>query len=84
MGGTTMRTLTISLDKQRLANLDALAERQNRSLEEVALEALDKYLDEDAWFRAEVQKGLDAAERGEWVTQEEMDAEMARLGIHVG
>lgn len=79
-----MRTLTISLDKQRLANLDALAERQNRSLEEVALEALDKYLDEDAWFRAEVQKGLDAAERGEWVTQEEMDAEMARLGIHVG
>jgi predicted transcriptional regulator len=38
-----------------------------------------RVLEEDARFRAGVQKGLAAAERGDFVEEEEMDARIARM-----
>ncbi|HMK89884.1 MAG TPA: hypothetical protein VK446_09675 [Methylocystis sp.] len=35
--------------------------------------------DYDAWFRARVREGLDAFERGEILTQEEAEADFARM-----
>jgi len=38
-----------------------------------------RYLDEEARFLAPVEKGLAAAERGEFIEEEEMDARIERM-----
>jgi len=78
-----MQATSIRLDDDTLLRLDALAEYRNCSRAALIKEAVDKYLEYDAWFRAEVQKGIDAADRGEVVTQEQMDADMREMGLDV-
>ncbi len=38
-----------------------------------------RYLDEDARFLAAVEKGITAAERGEFIEEEEMDARLEAM-----
>jgi predicted transcriptional regulator len=38
-----------------------------------------RLLEEDTRFRAAVKKGLDAAARGDFIEEEEMDARIARM-----
>lgn len=49
----------------------------------VIQEVLSKSLNYDAWLRAEVQKGIDAADRGDFISQEEMDDVVRGMGIRV-
>ena len=42
-------------------------------------DVLARYLDAEANFLAAVEKGLAAAERGEFVEEEEMDARIERM-----
>jgi predicted transcriptional regulator len=39
----------------------------------------DRYLDEEARFLAAVEKGIAAAERGEFIEEEEMDARLEAM-----
>ena len=49
----------------------------------VIKEAVAQYLEYDAWFRAKVRQGLDAARAGQVVSHEEAKQRMRALGIHV-
>jgi len=40
---------------------------------------LPRYLDEDARFLAAVERGIAAAERGEFIEEEEMDARLEAM-----
>ena len=42
-------------------------------------DVLVRYLDDEARFLAAVEKGIAAAERGEFIEEEEMDARIERL-----
>jgi predicted transcriptional regulator len=45
-----------------------MASEAGRDVDELAREAVDRYLAEEAHFRAAVQQGIDAADRGEFLT----------------
>ena len=66
--------ITTRLDNDALARLDALATMLDRSRAWIVAKAVQRYVDEELEFRAFVQEGVDAADRGELISQEEMEA----------
>lgn len=57
---------------------DHLAEESHRSESDLANEALSLYLAQQRRITARIQEGLAQAQRGEFVTDEEMEAFFAR------
>lgn len=54
------------------ARIAKLAEDQGRKTEALVLEAVERLVDYDEWFAREVDKGLAAADRGEFVEHEDV------------
>jgi predicted transcriptional regulator len=66
--------VTARLDADLSDRLDTLAARQERSRAAVVERAVRRYVDEELTFLAFVQEGVDSADRGELIGQEEMEA----------
>lgn len=64
--------MEVNLHPDLQARLAQLAARQGRDTEALAREAIERLVDYDEWFIAEVEKGLAAADRGELLTHEEV------------
>ncbi|MBV8631659.1 MAG: hypothetical protein JOZ83_12085 [Silvibacterium sp.] len=62
----------MSADTER--KLVRLAEQQGRDSESLIVEAVERMIDYDQWFLAEVEQGLAAADRGEFVEHEQVGA----------
>jgi predicted transcriptional regulator len=65
---------TIRLDDEMLAKLDALAADTDRSRSWIAAKAIESYVELNAWQIAKIKEGIAQADRGEFATEEEMDA----------
>jgi len=52
--------------------LSRLANEQGRDRESLVVEAVERMVGYDAWFVQEVEKGLAAADRGEFLEHEEI------------
>ena len=79
-----MSLTQIDLDETTLARLDAFAQNQSETRENIILQAITRYLsladsDYEAWFRAKVEAGLQDAREGKTVSHEEMETEAAAL-----
>jgi predicted transcriptional regulator len=61
------------------ARLTKVAEQEGVHPEELVKGAALRMLQEDALFRAGVRKGLEQANRGEFIEEEEMDARVKRM-----
>lgn len=72
MSGSTV--ITTRLDAEMLARLDQLAVAVDRSRAWLVAKAVQRYVDEELEFRAFVQAGIDSADRGDLISQEEMEA----------
>ena len=59
--------MEIRLSPDQEAHLAALAANQGRSADEVAQEAIARFLDNEVRFAAAVSRGIEAADRGEFV-----------------
>ena len=59
--------MTVQLTVEQEFQLSRLAAMAGRNVEELAREAVDRYLTEEARFHAAVQAGIDAANRGDFV-----------------
>jgi predicted transcriptional regulator len=59
--------MEVSLDSHLEARLARLAAQQGRSAETLVHEAIERMVDYDEWFLHEVEKGLAAADRGDFV-----------------
>lgn len=66
--------VTARLDPETLAGLDKLAEYHERSRAWLVAKAVKQYVKEESEFFAFLQEGEDAIDRGEFLTQEEMEA----------
>ena len=66
-------TVRIPPEKQR--QLDALAEVLDRSRNWVVSDAIDQYLDVQAWQIAQIRHGIEEADRGELIPHEEVRTE---------
>ncbi|MEZ2409952.1 putative transcriptional regulator [Bosea sp. OAE752] len=65
---------TIRLDDEMLAKLDALAADTDRSRNWIAAKAIEDYVALNAWQIARIKEGIAEADRGEFATDEEVEA----------
>ena len=71
--------MEIHLNPDQEARLSRIALYAGRKAEELVVDAALRLLEEDAAFRAAVRKGVEQADRGEFVSEEEMDTRMRRM-----
>jgi len=64
--------MEVRLNSDLQAKLTRLAAEQGRDTEALAREAIERLVDYDEWFLREVEKGLAAADRGEFIDHEEV------------
>ncbi|MCO5090558.1 CopG family ribbon-helix-helix protein [Bosea sp. (in: a-proteobacteria)] len=65
---------TIRLDDEMLAKLDALAADTDRSRNWIAAKAIQDYVELNAWQIQRIKAGIAEADRGEFATDEEVEA----------
>jgi predicted transcriptional regulator len=68
-----MAHMDITIDLTLKSRLAALADATHRDESALVGEAIAYFLDVQDWQRARIEKGIAAAERGEFVTPEEVE-----------
>lgn len=71
--------MELHLTPEQQAQLTQLAQKAGTIPDELATRVIARYLEEEARFLAAVQKGIDAAARGEFIEEEEMDARLDEM-----
>jgi predicted transcriptional regulator len=71
--------MEVDFTPEQEARLCQIATRAGKNAEQLVKDAALRLLEEDARFRAAVRKGLEQADRGEFIEEEEMDARIARM-----
>ena len=71
--------MEVHFTPEQEAQLSQIAHHNGTDPEHVVMNATLRLLEENARFRAGVQKGLDAAKRGDFIEEEDMDARIARM-----
>lgn len=66
--------MEVHLSPEKEARLQEIAAWSGLATERLVQEAVNRFLEEDAEFRAAVREGLASLDRGEYLTEEEMDA----------
>jgi predicted transcriptional regulator len=74
---------TVRVDDQTLKAIDDLCRQTDRSRNWIVREALRNYLELQAWQVAKIKEGIAAADRGEFATEEELDAIEAELEARI-
>ena len=64
--------MEVRLDPHLQAKLSRFATEHGRDSESLVVEAVERMVNYDEWFVREVEKGLDAAERGELLDHEDI------------
>lgn len=70
--------MMVQLSVEQETRLSQMAAQAGRGVDELAREAVDCYLSEDAAFHAAVQTGRDAAARGDFMPSSEVWANIER------
>lgn len=74
------RTINVRVPISVFDQLEELAKATARTKSFVTVEALSSYLDAQAWQIREVTAALEEADRGEFATEEEVNAVFAKYG----
>jgi len=61
------------------ARLSEIATHAGKHAEQLVKDAAMRLLEDDARFRAAVRKGIEQADRGEFIEEDEMDARIERM-----
>lgn len=70
--------MELQLSVEQEAELSRMADQTGRSADELAREAVDRFLSEEGRFHAGVQAGLDAAAGGDFVPTSEVWTKVER------
>jgi len=71
--------MEVHFTSEQEARLSQIAIHSGTDPEQLVKSAALRLLEEDARFRAGVKRGLDAAARGDFIEEEEMDARIERM-----
>ena len=74
------RTINVRLPAELYQQLEDLAQATARTKSFVTLEALSSYLAAQSWQVQDIQAGLEEADRGDFVSDAEVNAVFARHG----
>jgi predicted transcriptional regulator len=71
--------MEVEFTPEQEAQLAQIATQAGTNPERLVKDVLVRYLDDKARFLAAVDRGIAAAERGEFIEEEEMDARIERM-----
>ena len=71
--------MELQIPERQAAELALLSTRTGRTPDELVEEAVDRLLQQEAWFSAQVQVAMDQVGRGEFLSEEEMDTRVNRM-----
>jgi predicted transcriptional regulator len=71
--------MEVHLTPEQEAQLTQMATQAGTNPERLVKDVLVRYLDDEARFLAAVERGIAAAERGEFIEEEEMEARIERM-----
>jgi predicted transcriptional regulator len=74
----SLKTITARIPAGKVAELDQLAQGQDRDRSYLINEAIDQYLAHRRWMLEEVRKAMAEVEAGECVPEDEMEAVFAK------
>jgi len=74
----TLYLMEVNLSPDLQAKLAELASQQGRESEALVVEAVQRMVNYDEWFVREVEKGIAAADRGEFVDHDEVKRRIER------
>ena len=80
MSSAEIVSTSFRVSKEKIERIDAIATSMGRSRNWLLNKALDDILDHQAWFVAEVQKGIAAADKGEFASPEKVTAIFNKYG----
>ncbi|AIR68286.1 type II toxin-antitoxin system RelB family antitoxin [Dickeya fangzhongdai] len=75
-----MGVMSVRLNDNASAQLDALAKATGRTRSFLAGQAIEEYLAREAWQIAEVEQAIKEADAGDFVAADEMDKLFQKLG----
>jgi len=75
----TVKGMEVHLPQQQELELNDLAARTGRGMDELVQEAVARLLADNEWFKQQVQVGIDQIARGEFIEEDEMDARLERM-----
>jgi predicted transcriptional regulator len=71
--------MEVRFTPEQEARLSKIATREGLDPEELVKDAALRLLEDDTRFRAGVRKGLEQADHGEFIEEQEMDARVKRM-----
>lgn len=71
--------MEVHLTPEEAAELSKIAKQEGIRTEQLVKDAALHLIEGDARFRAAVRKGLEQADRGEFIEEEEMDARVRKM-----
>jgi predicted transcriptional regulator len=71
--------MEVSLAPELEARLTRIASEAGKAANQVVEELVADYLDHDAWFKQEVEKGLTSLDDGKFVSHEEVGRQIERI-----
>jgi predicted transcriptional regulator len=77
---TAEKILNVRLPADLHGQLEQLVQVTGRSKSFLAVEALKSYVNQERWQIADIQAGLQEADRGEFASAEEVSAVFAKYG----
>jgi predicted transcriptional regulator len=77
---TDSTTLTVRLTPEVKQRLESVAQRVRRSKSNLAAEAIEEFLTVQEWQIAAIEEGIQAAERGDLIPHEDVQAWTESLG----
>jgi predicted transcriptional regulator len=75
----TLKAMEVLLPENQEAQLNDLALRTGRGTDDLIQEAVARMLAHNAWFKEQVQIGIDQIARGEFIDEDEMDTRVKRM-----
>lgn len=82
MSQQTQQTLSLRVPQNVLEQLGLLAEATGRSRNFLAVQAMQDFIDREAWQVAEIKQALIEADAGDFATDEEVAAMDAKWGYN--
>ena len=74
-----LKAMEVDFTAEQQAQIAQIAIKAGTVPERLVTNVVTRYLDEEARFLAAVEKGIAAAERGEFIEEEEMDARLEAM-----
>jgi predicted transcriptional regulator len=79
-----MSTVTARIPEETAEKLNALAKATNRSKSFIVANALDQFLEEQAWQVARINESIAQADAGSFASDAEVKEAFAKWGLNVG